>query len=127
MSFNNILLDSITTPFETTITSRSPKVIQQNKNISDNSVSSKNDKSHIAKIESYISKKYDEVGLQNLKRELLKEINNEGHWTKLRSKVTEINNLTGELNKVTHIAIPKNVINQNNESNSSPTIENITH
>ena len=79
MSFNNILLDSITTPFETTITSSSPKVIQQNKNISDNSVSSKNDQSHIAKIENYISKKYDEVGLQNLKRELLKEINNEDH------------------------------------------------
>ena len=79
MSFNNILLDSITTPFEITITSSSPKVIQQNKNISDNSVSSKNDQSHIAKIENYISKKYDEVGLQNLKRELLKEINNEDH------------------------------------------------
>ena len=53
------------------------EVTQSNENVSHNSASSKNDKSHIAKIEDYISKKYDEVALQHLKRELLKEINNE--------------------------------------------------
>ena len=42
MSFNNILLDSIATTFEITLTSSSPKVIEQNKNVSDKSVSSKN-------------------------------------------------------------------------------------
>ena len=77
MSFNNILLDSITTPLDIILTSSSPKVIQPNENDSDNSVSSKSDKSHIAKIEDYISKKHDEVALKHLKRELLKEINNE--------------------------------------------------
>ena len=41
------------------------------------SVSSESDKSHTAKIEDYISKKYDEVALQHLKWEELKEINNE--------------------------------------------------
>ena len=77
MSFNNILLDSITTPLDIILTSSSPKVIQPNENDSDNSVSSKSDKLHIAKIEDHASKKYDEVGLKHLKRELLKEINNE--------------------------------------------------
>ena len=77
MSFNNILLDSITTPLDITLTSSSPKAIHSNENASDNSASSKNDKLHIAKTEDYISKKYDEVALQHLKRELLKEINNE--------------------------------------------------
>ena len=77
MSFNNILLDSIATPLDIILTSISPKVIQPNENDSDNSVSSESDKSHIAKIEDYISKKYDEVALQHLKREELKEINNE--------------------------------------------------
>ena len=77
MSFNNILLDSITTPLDITLTSSSPKAIHSNENASDNSASSKNDKLHIAQTEDYISKKYDEVALQHLKRELLKEINNE--------------------------------------------------
>ena len=77
MSFNNILLENITTPLDIILTSSSPKAIHSNENVSDNSASSKNDKSHIAKIEDYISKKYDEVALQHLKRELLKEINNE--------------------------------------------------
>ena len=77
MSFNNILLDSITTPLDVILTSSSLKVIHSNENVSDNSAFSKNDKSHIAKIEDYISKKCDEVALQHLKRELLKEINNE--------------------------------------------------
>ena len=42
MSFNNILLDSIATTFEITLASSSPKVIEQNKNVTDKSVSSKN-------------------------------------------------------------------------------------
>ena len=63
-----------------TLTSSSPKAIHSNENASDNSASSKNDKLHIAKTEDYISKKYDEVALQHLKRELLKEINNEVSW-----------------------------------------------
>ena len=77
MSFNIILLDSITTPLGIILTSSSPKAIQPNENDSDNSVSSKSGKSHIAKIEDYISKIYDEVALQHLKRELLREINYE--------------------------------------------------
>ena len=77
MSYNNILLDSITSPLDIILTSSSPKVIKPSENVSDNSVSSKGNKSHIAKIEDYLSKKYDEVALQHLKRELLKEINNE--------------------------------------------------
>ena len=77
MSFNNILLDSITTPLDIVLTSSSPKVIQPTENNIDNSVSSKSDKLHTTKIEDYISKKFDEVALQHLKRELLKEINNE--------------------------------------------------
>ena len=40
MSFNNILLDSITTPLDIILTSSSLKVIQQNENDRDNSVSS---------------------------------------------------------------------------------------
>ena len=40
MSFDNILLDSITTPLDITLTSSSLKVIQQNENDRDNSVSS---------------------------------------------------------------------------------------
>ena len=76
MSFNNILLDSITTPLDIILTSSSPKAIQPNENDSGNSVSSKSGKSHIAKRD-YISKKYDEVALHHLKRELLREINNE--------------------------------------------------
>ena len=43
MSFNNILLDSITTPLEIILTSSSPKVTHSNENVSDNSASSKND------------------------------------------------------------------------------------
>ena len=77
MSFNSILLDRITTPFDFTLTSTPPKVIQLNENVTDNSISFKNDKLHIAKIEDYISKKCDEVTLQHLKWELLKERNND--------------------------------------------------
>ena len=73
MSFNNILLDNITTPLDIELTSSSPKVIQLNENNSGNSISSRSNKSHIAKIEDYISKKYDEVVL-NLKQEWLKEL-----------------------------------------------------
>ena len=76
-SFNNILLDNITTPSDIILTSSSPKVIHSNENVSGKSASSKSDKSYIAKIEDYISKKYDEVALQQLKRELWKKINNE--------------------------------------------------
>ena len=39
--------------------------------------------------------------------------------------VIEINNLTEKLNKITHTAIPTNVINLNSESNSSSVIQNI--
>ena len=39
--------------------------------------------------------------------------------------VIEINNLTEKLNKITHTAIPANVINLNSESNSSSVIQNI--
>ena len=77
MSFDNILLDSITSPLDIILTSSSPKVIEPNENVSDNSVSFKGNKLHIAKIEDYLSKRYDEVALQHLKRELLKETNNE--------------------------------------------------
>ena len=56
--FNYILLDSIATSLDTILISRSPKIIQQNENVRDNSVSSKIEKSHIAKIkENHISKK----------------------------------------------------------------------
>ena len=65
----------IATPLDLTLTSSSPKVIQQKENFSDDSV--KNNKSHIVKTEDYISKKYDEVALQHLKLDLLKEVNNE--------------------------------------------------
>ena len=43
MSFNNILLDSITILLEIILTSSSPKVTHSNENVSDNSASSKND------------------------------------------------------------------------------------
>ena len=73
MSLNNNLLDNITTPLDIELTSSSPKVIQLNKNNSGNSVSSSSNRSHIANIEDYISKKYDEVAL-HLKQEWLKKL-----------------------------------------------------
>ena len=41
ISFKNILLDSIAKPFDINLTSSPPREIQQNKNVSKNSVSSK--------------------------------------------------------------------------------------
>ena len=77
MSFNNILLDSIAKPFDIILTSITTKANQQNKNVSENSISSKNNKLYIATIEDYISKKHDEVAPQHLKQELMNKTNNE--------------------------------------------------
>ena len=49
----------------------------------------------------------------------------ETNRTELENKVTEINSLTTELTKGTHIAITKNEVNLNSERGSSPMIENI--
>lgn len=49
----------------------------------------------------------------------------ETNTAELENMVIEINNLTEKLNKITHTAIPTNVINLNSESNSSSVIQNI--
>ena len=50
----------------------------------------------------------------------------ETNTAELKIKVTETNNVTAELTKVTHIEIPTNVLNLNSK-NSSLMIENIQH
>ena len=61
MGLNNILLDSITTPWDIILASIKSAKSNSSKSVS---VSSKSDKFHIPKIEDYISKKY-EVALQH--------------------------------------------------------------
>ena len=65
---DNIMLDNITAPLNIILTSSSSTVIQRNDNVSDSFVCSESDKSHKAKIEDYVSMKYDKVVLQHLKQ-----------------------------------------------------------
>ena len=62
------MLDSITTSLNIILTLSSSTVIQRNDNVSESFVCSESGKSHIAKIEDYISMKYDKVVLQHLKQ-----------------------------------------------------------
>ena len=50
----------------------------------------------------------------------------ETNTAELKNKVTETNNVTAELTKVTRIEIPTNILNLNSK-NSSLMIENIQH
>ena len=81
--FNNLLLDNIELPTDITLVS-TPKEVSTplllNNSPSEslqNTKTSSSSKSHIAKIENYIDKKFDQAALKHLKFQILAEIIND--------------------------------------------------